>query len=56
MSDQEQQPDNFEQNDTGYDIPDTGPDSNLLNFLAANKIDLNKLDENKEGRTPEEQR
>ena len=57
MSDQEQQQESFAENNDGYDIPDSGPDSNLLSFLAANKIDLNKLNEKKEGSlTSEEQR
>lgn len=43
--------------DHGYIPPDTGADSNLMAFLAANKIDLaniGKTDDSK--RTPEELR
>ena len=57
----EDQPDGqgfSEPEDRGYIPPDTGMDSNLAQFLEANKIDFNKLggkvDES--NRTPEEQR
>ena len=45
------------QEDHGYIPPDTGVDSNLMAFLAANKIDLTKLDKTDNSkRTPEELR
>ena len=57
----EDQPDGqgfAESEDRGYIPPDTGMDSNLAQFLEANKIDLRKVkgeaDESK--RPPEEQR
>ena len=54
----EQQTDNFEEQEAGFPLADTGPDSNIQKFLAANKIDLDKLanpNADKE-RSPEEAR
>ena len=57
----EDQPDGqgfSESEDRGYIPPDTGMDSNLAQFLEANKIDFSKLKgkADESNRTPEEQR
>ena len=54
----EQQNETFDEQSSGASLPDTGPDSNLEQFLAANKIDLDRLRNpgSAVGKTPEEQR